>query len=317
MKEIILIDAYPTNFGNVKSVTNLVNQCIEHGYEFFLVSGNNNIPKQIIDKSRGYLFDIENKLVKTEDINYEKIPYIVVPDWNLVFYSKFLNYGSYPSYAYPVASQFLSSLLLLKFWGYDIVHYIQYDSDLPYEDFATNKNTLIESDFDSVLYRTPLTFDEVLAAPGSYNLNKFSFDYISNKKVNLFTELNDCNFIHEKYINKHLVINPKIEENNGKTKINFTSKLDSSFGWAIFEFEDEFFIFFQNNEEKTNTIKLITDNKIDTLYVNPENYYYVSIGNKFTSRFICLKNNEVLCDMDLSDEYTYNTWVGCNKMERI
>lgn len=317
MKEIVLIDAYLKNFESTKVLINLVNQCIDNQYEFFIVSGKNNIPRQIIDKSRGFLFDTENLYVQTEDIEYEKIPYIVVPAWNFVFYSKYLNYGSTPSYAYPVAKQFLSSILLLKNWGYDIVHYIQYDSELPVEDLIINKELLSNSDYDSIVYRTPLSDDEFLAAPGSYNLNKFSHEFIYEKFSNLYSELDDCRFVHEKYINKHLCKNPNVLENNNKTRINFISTLDFAFGWAIFDYNEEFFIFFRNTEDITHTIKIITDTKIDTIYVNPENYYYVSIGDKSTTRFICLKNETVLCDMDLSNKETYDKWVGCNRMEKI
>lgn len=169
MKEIVIVSDYPTDTIRTDNLFNLVNNIKLKGKEILLIS-HMLIPDYITSRCDYFIYDKKNEMIDSNN-NFETDYCFNINE--KLFCSKEFSRTNNHDYRYSVIKQFILSLNFLQVLEYDIVHYIEGDSN--YNDLSEideNYNILKNTEYDSVIYQS------VKMMSGGF----FSFNL---KKVNL------------------------------------------------------------------------------------------------------------------------------------
>ena len=167
MKEIVIISDYPTDTFRTDNLFNLINNIKLKGKEILLMS-HILIPDYITSRCDYYLYDKKNEMINSINNNLET-DYCVNINKQL-FCSKEFSRTNQNDYRYSVIKQFILSLNFLQILKYDIIHYIEGDSN--YTDLLEiddNYNILTTTEYDSVIYQS---LKMMAGSFFSFNLNK-------------------------------------------------------------------------------------------------------------------------------------------------
>jgi hypothetical protein len=172
MKEIYLITAYTPTFKKQQVLRSLVDSISKQGKDIMVIS-HSPIPKDIEEMCKYTIFDSENKLIYDTDTQY----------WS---HTKIANIGfrfiNLKSAATLLACWTLQSggFAYLKALGYNIVHYLEYDSEInDFTHFVEAKELICGGEYDLVGFK-PLNHEETphLLFPITFNLRKLSFEQL-------------------------------------------------------------------------------------------------------------------------------------------
>jgi hypothetical protein len=182
MKEIYLITAYTPTFKKQQVLRSLVDSISKQGKDIMVIS-HSPIPKDIEEMCKYTIFDNENKLILDPTIQYWSNTKI----GNIKF--TFINLKSATTL---LACWTLQSggFAYLKALGYDIVHYLEYDSEInDFTHFEEAKALICDGECDLVGFE-PASHKETkhLLLPISFNLKKLSFDDLKYDEEYLVSE---------------------------------------------------------------------------------------------------------------------------------
>lgn len=182
MKEIYLITAYTPDFKKQQSLRSLVHSINEQGKNVMVVS-HSTIPKDIEDMCEHTIFNRDNKLVNDSDSQF----------WSFTQIGKkkfeFINLKSSITI---LACWSLTSgaFSYLKTLGYDIVHFLEYDSEInDFTHFNEAKTVISNGEYDLVGFKPEIEGEyNHLTLPISLNLKKLTFDQIMYDENYLVSE---------------------------------------------------------------------------------------------------------------------------------
>lgn len=177
MKEIYLIAAYTPSFEKQNMLRSLVHTINNQGKDVMVIS-HTPIPKDIEDMCKYTIFDSENKLIHDTDSQF----------WS---YSKLGNkkfeFINLKSSITILACWKLQSggFSYLKALGYDIIHYLEYDSQInDFKHFKDANEIISSGEYDLVGFKPERDHEyNHLLLPISLNVKKLSFnDLIYDEK---------------------------------------------------------------------------------------------------------------------------------------
>lgn len=274
MKEIVLIADYPTNIQRTDNLLNLINNVKFLNKEILLTS-HISIPDYITSRCDYFLFDKQNELI---DNNNNNVLYCnIIDDYELCS-KEFVKINH--DYRYAVIKQFILSISYLKMLNYDVVHYLEGDSNFTnLEELNHNYIILCERKYDAIIYQS----DEMMS--GSFfsinlnNLNLDNFKKIDKEKIissiqeyafaELFTKkeiLKNLNFFVKDYdLNKYPIL--KGYSNNEYKNV-----------WSsFFKINENWYYILQNLADENKTVKIYQKNSTEFEFVLYSNGNWKSI----------------------------------------
>jgi hypothetical protein len=274
------------------NLLNLINNIKSKEKEILLIS-HIMIPDYITSKCDYYIYDKKNELIYTELSNFNTDYCMNINEFS--FCSKEFTRTDNNDYRYAFIKHVILSLNYLKMLKYDIVHFIEGDSNYNnLTEIDDNYDILTKTNYDAVIYQSP----KMMA--GSF----FSFDL---NKINLekFLPLNK-----EEIINKMIFL--KYTEEFTKKEIlkdlNFFLKEYNSTKYPILigcsnnEYKNIWASFFKINEEWSYIMKNVTnqDKKIKIYKNSYPNIIEFTLFSGGNWRILPIKN---INDNDFFDVY--------------
>jgi hypothetical protein len=182
MKEIYVISAYTPDFKKQQVLRSLVSSINQQDKDIMVIS-HSSIPKDVEDMCKYTIFDRENKLFNDADSQFWSFSEIA---------NKRFEFINLKSVITIVACWKLSSgaFSYLKTLGYDIVHFLEYDSEINnFNHFNDAKEVINSGEYDVVGFK-PETKNEYnhLLLPISFNLKKMSFGRLEYDENFLISE---------------------------------------------------------------------------------------------------------------------------------
>lgn len=302
MKDVVLISAYCDNEEKLKMLHNLL---------VFLKSKNKKIilsthlacDTYLQNYCDYYIFDRENEIIR--DKKYFGSVYFLCEQFDV--FTK--NAGS-TNTCLAVLKSLFSGINLANFYGYDVLHYIEYDTYM-------NDTTELDENL-SILHENPevnsvayLEGDQMLGNYFAINLKK-----IEHKKFTYDVEL-----IKEKLI-QHGICENLIRHYFFENKSHFKSSLlirneefksqlvqSGYLRWGIVLFDNsnnKYMVFLFNHLNDEHIIfNVIEDNTCENILIRPKNYYVKYVNNNI--RYIKIFGNNILYqDYDLQSEIHIN-----------
>jgi|LakMenEpi03Aug12_release.lakeMendotaPanAssembly.Ray.scaffolds.fasta_scaffold127139_2 hypothetical protein len=294
MKEIVIISDYPTDTFRTDNLFNLINNIKLKGKEILLMS-HILIPDYITSRCDYYMFDKKNEII-VSNYNNLNADYCININ-NSLFCSKEFSRTNQNDYRYSIIKQFILSLNFLQMLKYDIIHYIEGDSN--YNDLSEiddNYNILTTTEYDSVIYHSQKM---MCGSFFSFNLKKVNLEnLLPLNKDNIVTNINIYKYAEEftkKEILKDLVFLKKESDvvkypilitcSNNESKNIWSSFFKQNNNWVYVMYnitnEDKKikiynnfssnlteFILFSGGNWRILPIETINDNHFFDVYVN-------------------------------------------------
>jgi hypothetical protein len=249
MKEIVIISDYPTDALRTDNLLNLINNIKSKEKEILLIS-HIMIPDYIISRCDYYMYDKKNELIDTELSNFN-IDYCANIN-EFSFCSKEFSRINNNDYRYSVIKQFILSLNYLKMLKYDIVHFIEGDTN--YNDLTEiddNYDILTKTKYDSVIYQSPKMMSGNFF---SFNLNKIDLKNFSPlNKEEIIKKI-----IHLKY-SEEFTKKEILKDLNFFVKEYNITKYPILIGCSYSEYKNVWSSFFKINEEWNYVMKNVTN----------------------------------------------------------
>lgn len=172
MKEIFIILSHPSNNEQKKFLRDICNTLKENSKDF-LVAAHVPIPTDIVDIATITYYNKHNKLLY--DQIYKGYLFLEYPTF-AVGSKNFFSYNS----TLAVYELMMPSFVLAKMAGYNIAHFIEYDSKIEnFTEFEKNSKILTEENIDIVIYNKDDKPGQFFMSGefNSWNLDKFNLDY--------------------------------------------------------------------------------------------------------------------------------------------
>lgn len=304
MKDIVLVSAYTPDDERLELLIDTINFLSKNHKEIILVSHSTNTPQNIIKKCKYFLYSSENTL-----LNLEEMKFFMTEETND------FRFGSKLTHEYKYTTLAIYNMLLLgstiaKNLGYDIVHYVEYDSDLKGCEIFKLSNSKIAEGYDSVI--SVDEYGNMFGGFISLSLNSFTFQsliYDENKlteeaKKNVVTEIFTKNyFLKDK---KTYEIRYNDLPSHGFNYCRFKHSKEKSYFVFPVMLNNQIQIVYSNHDEGINElVVLVNDEKIFKRVVNPNNYVIFPISDLENIRKISILINDKLIsffEMDDNDK---------------
>lgn len=292
MKEIVIISDYPTDTLRMDNLLNLINNIKSKEKEILLIS-HILIPDYITSRCDYYMYDKKNELIdkKFSNINTDYCTNIN----EFSFCSKEFSGMDNNDYRYSVIKQFILSLNYLKMLKYDIVHFIEGDSNYNnLTEIDDNYDILTKTKYDSVIYQSP----KMMAGSFfSFNLNKIDLKNFSPLNKEEIIEKITLLKYSEEFIKKEILkdLNFFVKEYN-------QIKYPILIGCSNNEYKNVWSSFFKINEEWNYVMKNVTkqDKKIKIYKNSSPHTIEFTLFSSGNWRILPIKN---INDNDFFDVY--------------
>ena len=292
MKEIVIISDYPTDTLRMDNLLNLINNIKSKEKEILLIS-HILIPDYITSRCDYYMYDKKNELIdkKFSNINTDYCTNIN----EFSFCSKEFSGMNNNDYRYSVIKQFILSLNYLKMLKYDIVHFIEGDSNYNnLTEIDDNYDILTKTKYDSVIYQSP----KMMAGSFfSFNLNKIDLKNFSPLNKEEIIEKITLLKYSEEFIKKEILkdLNFFVKECN-------QIKYPILIGCSNNEYKNVWSSFFKINEEWNYVMKNVTkqDKKIKIYKNSSPHTIEFTLFSSGNWRILPIKN---INDNDFFDVY--------------
>jgi len=264
MKDIYIIAAHTPDKQRDDILRDLVRSLKKQNRDTLLIS-HTNTPQDIIDDVKYYFYDCENKLIDDTEI----LGWIYVHTNDFKVWSK---YFAEPYYILGAYRLFLNGLTISKILGYNIAHYIEYDSFIKsVEIFDNNVKRLTE--YDAVVYDYPNNNNQSMIGHSfSLNIDRYSFDDIKYDEKEILSDFlrNGKPMVealtYSKYIKDRNHIHVNIDELTNCVDIDkFKSNSNVGFLLTPAIFSDNFisvFTWFKNTEEVVDIMIVIDKSRV-------------------------------------------------------
>jgi hypothetical protein len=313
MKHICLISSYTPTIDRQDVLRNLIRFLKKNNQDIFLIS-HSQTPSDIISDVDYFLYDSKNEFLTDKN----SIPWYHVSLFDGILYSRDVIKKS--TTILPATRNILFGLLNCKLLGYEIAHYIEYDTILNGFETINNNNKLIkEFNYDYVIYETKGydNEDSYLFGPYSvYNLNSYSLDDLlwdREKILDVFYQ-NDTGLLVERVF-EHFLTKPKsglripnseIENCDMVFDTVHGNSLDNSLNPKIlFADNNELHLYCDNKNPKKidESVEVVINNdyyiKLPT--IKPETFYFITLGQIENFKTVKIfTNNVITFEYDLS-----------------
>lgn len=296
-KEIYLVACHIENQTQEKLLRELIQILINNCKKFVLIS-HTLIPVDLIEKSEAFIYDKVNPIYKPWELeNRFKFSYIT--DF-FTLLSPYISYGSCDYYHVGALRLLIQGIKYLQNQGYDVVHWIEYDSLPEFQMDYDAKNLL--DDYDFIFYGVGARF--------TFNPNKVNTEFLNSNDDQLFKLLKINNWVAEQVISKNLVTDKKhtifLNESNKDLWGRYSQPFSQKFDWSIFDHSNVINLFIANyHTEKIKVEFSINKNKESSVfYVDKNCWSCVPLANSLQN-FKLIVDEKLIIDIDLmiNDNY--------------
>jgi len=192
MSDVCLVAAYTPDQQREDMLRNLT-RFLKGKKDIVLIS-HTATPKDILEDVKYHFYDEENELLDVRD-NYPSFWWFhdtgQAKIWsNDIWYKDAdIRTAAVGFQMLPVTRNFFFGMTICKMLGYDVAHYIEYDSIIDSVDFMNKNNKLLESN-DGVVYWIE-DRKHTHGAYCCYNLNSYSFDELKWNRQELLAEFTE------------------------------------------------------------------------------------------------------------------------------
>lgn len=192
MRDVCLVAAYTPDQQREDMLRNLT-RFLKGKKDIVLIS-HTATPKDILEDVKYHFYDEENELLDVRD-NYPSFWWFhdtgQAKIWsNDIWYKDAdIRTAAVGFQMLPVTRNFFFGMTICKMLGYDVAHYIEYDSIIDSVDFMNKNNKLLESN-DGVVYWIE-DRKHTHGAYCCYNLNSYSFDELKWNRQELLAEFTE------------------------------------------------------------------------------------------------------------------------------
>jgi hypothetical protein len=302
-KEVYLIGCHIENEIQLGFLNNLINSLILNGKDYIL-SSHTMIPQNLIEKSVGFIYDMENPKYKIWDLpgknKYE------LDMGGFILRSPYITYGRADYYHVGPLRQLINGVNLIRTMNYDVVHWMDYDSFVDIEEERRNVERLDENDF--IFYGVGPKF--------SFNVKKFNTDLLDMKSDQLLELLSKNEYVVEKVFSDCIIKGKKlfipVEDQIfwGTYSQNFN---EIKFDWSLFEHDGAVNVFIKNDDQKDIIFSIKTKESDIDLTINPGHWLWkpilpegakenIYIGWRYSDTEI----DNVLLNLDLKEGSNYD-----------
>ena len=177
-KEVYLIGCHIENDTQLNMVKTLTNKLHDNNKDF-IISTHTMVPQDVINKSKGFIYDSENPKYKIWDLP-NKTKYVIdVGDFSII--SPYVTYGRVDYYHVGPLRQIINGINLVKTMDYDVIHWMDYDATLDFEE--ENKNLHRLKNYDMVFYGVGPKF--------SFKVDKVRNELLNMKNENFLSLLSN------------------------------------------------------------------------------------------------------------------------------
>lgn len=193
MKDVCLVAAYTPDQEREDMLRNLTRFLKSRGKDIVLIS-HTATPKDILEDVKYHFYDEENELLDVRD-NYPSFWWFHdtgdMKIWsNDIWYNDAdIRTAAVGFQMLPVTRNFFFGMTICKMLGYDVAHYIEYDSVIDSVDFMNENNKLLENN-DGLVYWIE-DRQHTHGAYCCYNLNSYSFEELKWNRGILLTEFTE------------------------------------------------------------------------------------------------------------------------------
>jgi hypothetical protein len=193
MKDVCLVAAYTPDQEREDMLRNLTRFLKSRGKDIVLIS-HTATPKDILEDVKYHFYDEENELLDVRD-NYPSFWWFHdtgdMKIWsNDIWYKDAdIRTAAVGFQMLPVTRNFFFGMTICKMLGYDVAHYIEYDSVIDSVDFMNENNKLLENN-DGLVYWIE-DRQHTHGAYCCYNLNSYSFEELKWNRGILLTEFTE------------------------------------------------------------------------------------------------------------------------------
>ena len=252
MREIVIISDYPTNIQRTDNLLNLINKVKSLDKEILLTS-HISIPEYITSRCDYFLFDKQNELIDSND----NILYCnIIDDYELCS-KEFVKING--DYRYAVIKQFILSLSYLKILNYDVVHYLEGDSNFTdLDELNQNYNILCEKKYDAIIYQSDKMMSGSFFSINLNSLNLDNFKKIDKEKIiSSIKEYGFAELFTKKEILNNLVFFVKDYDSNKYPILKGFSNNEYKNVWcSFFKINENWYYVLQNLTDENKTVKI-------------------------------------------------------------
>lgn len=284
------------------------------GREFILTS-HTPIPDYISSHSRAFLFDTDNKLIPVEGRDMSVRGNFSYATDSFYIESPFLLHGGSPCYSQAHLELVYNGLLLAKKFGYDIAHFMTYDSDFDCDDIVEREELISSDQLDFVGFEMN---GRLLADNYSLNLSLVDFNELCVDPRLMDGRLYDLCYDDTKYIDKFLIS----EFRQRRTSYDFgdkrlgsyeTPKKSKRFEWLVLDKESKLELFINNNSSSPLDVNVVLRDSRKKYMVwgntyNIDTLYFSNDPGSFT----LIINGDLVASINLADEKERIFWVSRN-----
>lgn len=302
MNEVYLIGCHIENETQLNMIKSLTENLYKNNKDFIL-SSHTMIPEDIIKKSKGFIYDSENPKYKIWDLP-GKTKYIIdVGEFKIS--SPYITHGRVDYYHVGPLRQLVNGINLIKTMDYDVIHWMDYDATLDFDEEKMNLERLIS--YDMVFYGVGPKF--------SFKVDKVNEDLLSMKNDEFLDLLSKHEYVIEKVFGDFLIKEKKlfIEVSDPSFWGNYSQNFDEvKFDWSLFELNNMVNLFIKNDDDREINFT-VSVNDSETVYnSSPKVWFWVPISTPDDIKQISIKysidNSEqkTLLDVNMKDGNNYN-----------
>ena len=306
MKEIVLI----TDFSNTEEKITILRKLVDNLKDDYEICLNSHfiLPQDIINKVDYYLYDKSNILIF--DNRYKGVRSFINNSFNLIY----KDYSAPASHFPAIIRQIFTSLIYLKSLRYDVVHLIEYDSQILNLDiFSQNLEEILN--FDAIIYKDEYRF---ISNFYSLNLNKFSecdFIFDEDKVIDLYKRnfLEDFRYCIERSMFQIIFDDKNLKIKKEKDLLSFIEFGKYEIGEEdeyrkndvlYFTHDNLYYFFAYNRSNNISNYEIIIDNIHILNFSLDPSFWKVDVLKDISeiNRSKCYINNNLFFDIDFNQE---------------
>jgi hypothetical protein len=325
MKSICLVASHTPTKEKQDALRNLVRKLKKEKKDIFLIS-HSLTPSDIISDVNYHFYDCENEFLS--DDKYKGWGYIDFFGDTLVTKDIIKQSTS----LLPCTRNLFFGLFISKMLGYDVLHYIEYDSEITNIKIIENNDSLTE-EYDGVYYQTKRGFgieSNHLFGPYSvYNLNSYTYDELLWDRAKILNEFSkeENNTLVEK-VTESLLINTKnFKSFDSSTLIEqgFNPDIIKSYSDSTIEYKTLFYdngklhVYCSNNNQNqiNENIDIIINEStyLNIPVIEPNMFHYITIGElKDIKKVKLFSNNRLIFEYTFENDEEIETFKTNNKI---
>jgi hypothetical protein len=309
-KSIIVVGTHLTNYKSNLLLTNLIHSILETKIDYGLVS-NSLVSGQHYKHSKFFIYDSEN-----EKFNITPSAKFWFQTDQFIIESPFLFYGSLDNYSYGATNLFINAVLQSKKYGYDFVHWIEYDTDLLINEINENEKIMTKNGYSAVVYKTNSESHPISGSFISLNLNKINLDNFYKNKKERIDILNQYGNSSEKFTKSFLLKDENIFEkdvNSISTQNKFNQATNNPVEFVFFNENEKTNFFIKNNSDSVLKYNLKTNLSLDSKELKPLNWVIFPIGNFKDIQYILLEFLQKSFFIDTTNKDDVEKYINVNK----